>query len=121
MNFVALLADADPDSGWVWSNPGSSVGQTFLLLGIILALVVVIFIWAAVWRKPRRRHHHSSVLDGSSLALPSPRKRRSKLSRLLSGKRHRRRRRSGVERPINPTLAQVGGLPAPRREQPPPH
>jgi hypothetical protein len=111
---AVLIASDDADFFSYWTKPGSVAGQILLVLGVVLAIGFVIFIWAAFFRKPHRRHH-SYDLEGGG--LPAPHKRRSKLARMLGKKRHKRRRRS--EKPTNPTLAQIGGLP-PHRDQKPP-
>jgi hypothetical protein len=98
-----------------WAT-SSAFGQVILVLGAILVVVMVIFMWAAFWRKPRHRHHlhHRTLEEGG---LPARHKRRSALGRMLGKKRHKRRH--SRERPANPTLSQIGGLP-PRRDENPP-
>jgi hypothetical protein len=114
--FMAQVDNGNLFSGWM--KPGSMAGQLTIMLGAIVGVGLVIFIWAAFMRKPRHRihsHHHSSDQDNGG--LPARHKRRSKLARMMGKKRHRRHRRS--ERPANPTLAEIGGLP-PRRDEHPP-
>lgn len=124
MSGVVLLADETSDIWGGWSAPGSTAGQVVLVIGALCLVVIAVFIWAAFIRKPRRQrahtYHGTSSEDGGP---PRRHKRRSLLSRALGKRRHRHRRRRGEgrERPLNPTLAQVGGLPQPqsRRESPP--
>ena len=114
MSFAVLLAQEEvgnPFSGWM--RPTSMAGELTIIVGAVLFIGIIIFIWAAFIRKPRHRHHsHSSDLAGGG--LPARRKPRSKLARMLGKKRHKRRH--SRERPVNPTLADIGGLP-PRRDE----
>ena len=112
MTYAVLMAE-DSDLFSYWTKPGSVAGQILLVVGAVLIIGLAIFIWAAFFRKPHR-HHHSYDLEGGG--LPKRHKHRSKLARMLGKKRRKRRRR---ERPVNPTLAQVGGLPPPRKGPPP--
>lgn len=66
----------------------------FIVLGAVVLAALMVFIWIALFRKKRthrRRHHH-----------------------------HGKKRRRREHRPINPTLAQTGGLPPIRAEERPP-
>jgi hypothetical protein len=118
MNFTVLMADSDIDLFSGWMKPASAAGQLTLVIVAILLVVLVIFFWTAFFRKPRHRHHsHHHSSDFEDGGLPAKHKRRSKLARML-GKKGRKRRRSR-ERPVNPTLSQIGGLP-PRRDENPP-
>ena len=118
MSFAVLLAQNDDVWGF-WRGPGSVAGEVVIIVGALCVVVAVIFVWAAFIRKPRRKrvhsYHSSPSEDGG---LPRPHKRRSVFSRAFGKRRHRRRRGHGRERPANPTLAQVGGLPPERRGPP---
>jgi len=118
MSFGVLLAQ-DQDVWSFWKSPGSPAGEIVIIMGAVCLVVAIIFVWAAFVRKPRRKrvhsYHSSSSEEGG---LPRPHKRRSVFSRAFGRRRHRRRRGHGRERPVNPTLAQVGGLPPERREPP---
>ncbi len=86
-----------------------------VLFGAVLALVLLVVLWALVfhkrkddlsrWRVHRHRHHHEQHDSSTSDAPPE--------------QGHRRRRRRREHRPRNPTLAETGGLP-PVRSDPPP-
>jgi hypothetical protein len=121
MRHLVLLAQDDEGNLWgFWNDPGSGTREIIIIVGVLFLIGLAGFIWAAFWRKPRRRKHayHHASSDDSNGGLPQRRKRKSGLARALGrSRRHRRHRRN--ERPINPTLAQVGGLPPPRRELPP--
>src|SRR5882672_2281194 len=85
-----------------------------ILVVLLLCLLFAgaVFLWAAVIRKRRPpsgyRHHRSPT--------PAPRKpaEKSRWRQLFSRKRRHRRGRSR-----NPTLAETGGLPPLRAEEPP--
>jgi hypothetical protein len=118
MSLAVLLADGepiDPFSGWM--NPSSMAGQLTIVVAAVIFVGLIIFIWAAFIRKPQSRHSHHHPSDFEGGGLPTRRKRRSKLARML-GKKRRKRRRSR-ERPVNPTLAEIGGLPPHRNDRPP--
>jgi ABC-type nickel/cobalt efflux system permease component RcnA len=112
MTLAVLMAQAD-DTVSVWSGPGSTAKEIVVAIGIMSVVVLLIFIWAAFWRKPRRHKHSYHHPDA---ALP----RREKRKPRLFGRRHRRHHRKD-DHPMNPTLAQVGGLPPERRDRPPTH
>jgi hypothetical protein len=118
MSFAVLMAQTDPDPLSGWAKPGSMTLQLVIMVGAFLVVGLLIFCWAAFFRKPRHRHHshhHSSDFEGGG--LPARHKRRSKLARML-GKKRRKRHRSR-ERPVNPALAEIGGLPPHRDKHPP--
>ncbi len=94
-----------------------SFHSTAIFIVLIILLVLGVFIWAAVIRKPSRRRasrRHPKSKDevanptgASAPAAPAARR------------RHKRRR---PRQPLNPTLAQTRGLPPLRDEEstPPP-
>jgi hypothetical protein len=79
--------------------PGSTLAQVVIYAGALLVVALAVFVWAAFFRKQRHRrrhspHHHSR--PGS-------------------------RRHQHSEEPERPrTLAETGGLPPLRNQQPPP-
>ncbi|MGD0614259.1 MAG: hypothetical protein ABSA69_02320 [Verrucomicrobiota bacterium] len=91
----------------------------FIIIGSLLAVSLVVFIWAAFIRKPGSRphaHHHFHPHRPAPAPTPDVTPEAPKTGWFFSRKRHRRRRR---ERPRNPTLAEAGGLPPIRTgEQP---
>jgi hypothetical protein len=120
MTRLVLMAD---DGGlWsFWNSPSSGAGEITMVVALLFGIALAGFIWAAFWRKPRRRKHayrHASPSDDLNGGLPQRRKRKSGLFRLPGRQRHHHRQHR-QERPVNPTLAQVGGLPPARREPPP--
>ncbi len=79
-----------------------------VLIGIALALLVILLLWARFFRRRSRRHADlrvaSHVLVETGMAESSEHKHR-----------HHRRRHRREHRPRNPTLAETGGLPPPRQ------
>jgi hypothetical protein len=113
---AVLIAEAGHFGLKSWTR--ASWTPVFLLFGAVFVIAFVFFGWALWWRKPRKRKHSYHHLPDHS-ALPHRHERRSGLGRLFQRKRHRRKHRQ--ERPVNPTLAQIGGLPPPRQDGEPPH
>ena len=116
-----LLANADTDevvTAWRFMDPSTRGG--LMIFGAIGLVTLLALLWAIFLRKSRRRRHshrhshqHSSRPTESAEASNdegalSPPQDRRKLGRT------RRRRRSR-----NPTLAETGGLPPVRSEEPP--
>jgi hypothetical protein len=88
---------------------------SWALLLVILAVVA----WACFLREPedeRSRHHRHHWRRRHRKHAAMPTQERPRRWFLFGRRRHRRRR----ERPLNPTLAETGGLPPPRSEPPSP-
>jgi hypothetical protein len=86
------------------------LGDVLLVLGVGLGILGVLLLWAKYVR--RRSRHGSSHRLGHRLVEDED---------AGSGHRHRRhRRRRRDHRPRNPTLAETGGLPPPKPQDPPP-
>ena len=103
----------------LWRSGMSPEVQTFIFYGSLSFVAVLIFLWAILWRQPARpQHTHGKRRVSHHVAttpLPERRKRRSALFRTLGFKRRHRRRH---QRLTNPTLADAGGLPPQRNEDP---
>ena len=117
MTSVVFMQADDPLA--YFKNPSSIGREVLLLIGIVVVIAAIFFLWAAYVRRPKKLHHTYRHLHQDNGGLPERRRKRSGLSRLF-GRKHRRRRRHSRERPVNPTLAQIGGLPAKREEHQPP-
>jgi hypothetical protein len=78
----------------------------------IATITFLAFFWALFLRRPRRHHHKHHWCDAKDKEAASPDEKRRWLR---MGRRHRRRRR---EVRANPTLAETGGLPAIRPNDP---
>jgi len=94
----------------------STVSDTLVLFGALFMVALLFFTYAIIFRpRPHRqltRHHYArSASNGNSNG--SYRKRTSFNS-------YRRHRRHSEEFPLNPTLAEVGGLPPLRPKDRPP-
>lgn len=102
------------------SSSGSSLTgwlDFFIVLGAMLLVALAVLVWALVFRKrgrsPRRRHHpHPPESDREEI--------RKDADDLKEPVRRRRRRRRHEHRPLNPTLAETGGLPPIRETEAPP-
>ena len=116
------LAKLFPDE----ARNASTLREILLVLGCLAVLSFALLLWAAYVRKRKRHstgHSHrshrvsrtapgvgTSAASGTSAAGEKVEPRR---------RRHRRRRRRSSSYPLNPTLAQTGGLPPVRRDNPP--
>jgi hypothetical protein len=109
MNSVLLFSLINPDNPFPIAVPTSPALRGHLLLlgaGLLLvsAAIIGLVIRRRLKRRRSRRHKHfrrwrSSHRTASGVA---------EFKRLIRDKRHRRRRE---RRPLNPTLAETGGLP----------
>lgn len=102
-----------------WQSSKGNSRELAILFGAIALLTSVLVIWAVYLRKKRRsrhrhhRHHHDHSQSGPATENPAS------TDPAAADKPRRRRRRRRDHRPMNPTLAQTGGLPPVRQEQPP--
>ncbi len=124
MHWTVIIANPGDIDFWQnWTKPGSTVFEILLVIGILFAVALLAFLSVVLvmspWRK-RRAYPKGQTPPGA--ADGRRRKRRSRLFRMLRRHRHHHgRRRRRRRRPVNPTLAQTGGLPPPREEQPGAH
>ena len=93
-------------------SPGMK--QFLIVLGAVLLVSSAVLLWAWLIRKRRRsgrkrRRHHRSIAETTAVGI--------KEVQQIINKRKRRRRRE--RRPRNPTLAETGGLPPVRPDEPP--
>ena len=119
--FPILLADEITDAilaSWRTSDPATR--ERVYIFGAIGVVTLLVLIWATFLRKRRRRrheHHHaqhasSRAAEAAETAAPG--------DAAAPIERRRHRRRAGRRhRPRNPTLAETGGLPPIRPEDPP--
>jgi hypothetical protein len=87
-----------------WQKMSGATRDGLVVFGSMVAVTLVVAIWAAFIRKKKRRrahhsHGHSHNSEREKAAAPEEPQRR----------KWRRRRRE--HRPRNPTLAETGGLP----------
>jgi hypothetical protein len=120
----AVLADVDVQDLFP-HQPSDNLHQMAIILAAAMAVTVPLLVWAAFFRKRGRRHHHRHHQRGTA---PTPAEAASCDAEASAGeddastrgrrrKKWRRRRRRD-HRPLNPTLAQTGGLPPVRTEPP---
>ena len=115
-----ILADADTQevlASWRMSDPATR--ERLIIFGAIGLVTVLVLLWAILLRKKRRRrreHHHAPRHSSRPSEIPEAPDDESAVS---TPEKRRRRRRSGRKhRPLNPTLAETGGLPPIRSEGP---
>jgi hypothetical protein len=100
------------------SSPFSSgLIDLFVVLGAILLVVLIAFFWALLIRKSgkrRRKYHHGHHPESYREQIQ---KGAGEIKELI---RQHRRGRHREHRPLNPTLAQTGGLPPLRKSEKPP-
>ena len=99
---------------------GLSVKELMIVLGAVAIVTLIVVIWAAFLRKTPRRHSHHHHHDYSAREENNEmRSEETGSAEGEGGRRYRRkRRRRRDHRPRNPTLAETGGLPPLRADQP---
>ena len=100
------------------SDPATT--ERILVFGAIGLVTLLLVLWALFLRRRRRRrreHHHSHHHSSTSAEVVEAPKGQDAPARPY--KRRRRRRSGRSHRPRNPTLAETGGLPPIRPEDPP--
>ncbi len=92
-------------------------GDFYLLVfvGAFLLVTLCAFAWALVFRKQPHRHRHHHHHPDPVAAAPRD---ESSGKGAHSRRRHKHQRKE--HRPVNPTLAETGGLPAKRDDHTPP-
>ena len=116
---ILLPNDVMPSGRWM----GLTFKEVLILFGALGGVTLMAVLWAVYFRKVSRRHsqhHHHHHSPGSEPAV-APESDSSISGSGVSGDRRyrRKRRRRRDHRPRNPTLAETGGLPPLRPEQPP--
>jgi len=105
------------------SQMPSGLLDFLIVLGVIALVALIAFFWVLSFRKDgrhRRKHHHHHHHHHRKIQREQLKKTASIIKELIWPHQHQRRHRR-EHRPINPTLAQTGGLPPLRKaEQPPP-
>jgi hypothetical protein len=97
-------------------NP--AIWDILIVITVAVLLGSVLFLWAAYWRRARRHHRHRSQ---PQIITHTTRPPDGETEGLVRAKRRRkfRHRRQDYPRPArNPTLAETGGLPPVRPEEP---
>jgi hypothetical protein len=102
MNDKVLIAQSQMSAGWF---------DFLILLGAMVVVALIVLLWALLARKkemPRHKHRHHR---------DSYRERFQKNAREIKQLIQPRQRRHGEHHPLNPTLAETGGLPPVREEE----
>ena len=102
--FNAALGIADLSTAWQQAPPSAYLFAAILAVGLVV-LIWVVFVRKGKKRRKRIRRAHN--WEGE------PRR-----SRDRHGRRHSKRAEQRMESPMNPTLADVGGLPPVRPVEP---
>jgi hypothetical protein len=116
-----LLANADTDevvTAWRFMDPSTRGG--LMIFGAIGLVTLLAVLWAVFLRKSRRRRHshrHSHQHSPRPTESAEASNDEGDLSSPQGGSKWRRTRRRRRSR--NPTLAETGGLPPVRSEEPP--
>jgi len=92
--------------------------ELVVVIGAVVLVSGMAIIWALFIRKKPRHHHHSHSHHTSSNPANSATQAEGSQPDTGEGSRRRRRRRRRKEPPRNPTLAETGGLPPLRGDEP---
>ena len=102
-----------------WQSMSGATRDVLIILGAVLGVTLLALVWAIFLRRQtRRRHSHHRARHHSPESVQSPASPTDDAATLSPLKRRKRRRRSR-DRPLNPTLAETGGLPPVRTQGPP--
>lgn len=114
-NLLVSLAQTMPGDNLpgTWSSFGTSMKDVVKLLGAVCLLTLVLVLWVVYARKRHRHHHRHSHHHHAPAPGADP------VSGSDDNGHSRRRRRRRHHRPRNPTLAETGGLPPIKQENPP--
>ncbi len=122
MNFTLLLSSSEGGEGLPVFGPlNPRTGETLILLGVLSLVIVALLIWAALIRKRHgghhhhHRHHHHHHHRHNRQPVPAEGAAAPTSADPIPDRRERRRHRRREHRPLNPTLAETGGLPPIRR------
>lgn len=94
--------------------------DVLIVLGAMVGVALIVFICILIFRKDegkRHHHHHHHHHHRRESYREQFRKTTSGIKELIQQRRHRSHRE---HRPLNPTLAQTGGLPPIRSPEKPP-
>jgi hypothetical protein len=116
--FVAALGleQLNPARGPVAKSLREHISDIFLVLAAILALTLVLLVWAKYLRKSKSSRSRSRTVSTAPVAKTEDSETEGHSRRRR--RRHKRRRQDFRDR--NPTLAETGGLPPLRSEGQPP-
>ncbi len=118
---VPMLADLNPAEVQQMQKPWSLTGlpYMFTILGTVIGVGLLGSLVIVMFRgKGKRRHHHHHHRSADSPPVPTAAV--GKDAAMAEGRRRKWRRRRRPHRPLNPTLAETGGLPPVRDPNTPP-
>jgi hypothetical protein len=125
IRLLVMLADLNPADVLKQQKPPglTNLPYTVVILGAVTAMAVVgsvvILAFRRKFKRRHHRHHHQpdqpAAVNAATPSAASPAA-TDRSERKRRGRRHRRR----THRPINPTLAETGGLPPMRDPNTPP-
>jgi len=113
---IVIPTDVVPGA-WHWM--GLTLKELLILLGAVALVILPVVIWIAYFRKSPRQHSHSNHHHSRNSSKPSVSQPAGEQEGGEEKRYRRKRRRRRDHRPRNPTLAETGGLPPLRSEQPP--
>ena len=113
MQAIPIILAQDEPGELVLSKEADTRLILFLAYGAVILLVVA---WAIIIRKQKNKRRRIYRHKPHTWQLDSSEEKERRRQR----RRERRRRTAHPERPINPTLAQSGGLPPRRPDDVPP-
>ncbi|HMP85013.1 MAG TPA: hypothetical protein PKA41_20170, partial [Verrucomicrobiota bacterium] len=112
---IAAAAPSPIDDPLISHSMSTASHDRLILLASLLAVTIILVIIAVAFHdrfRPSKRKKHRSQRSSSEQPNPSQ-------NHHGHSHRHHPHRRRRVERPMNPTLAQTGGLPPVREDNPP--
>jgi hypothetical protein len=121
MNLTVLLgANPTPEDLYpkgTFLDPGTKEG--LIVLGATCVVALAVMAWAALYVRKRRRHgRHAHGHRGQSVGAEALEAVQSSPGNGEVHHHRRRRKRRRDHRPRNPTLAETGGLPPVRPDDP---
>ena len=117
---VFLLGDIEQgDAVTSWQKMGATTRDALLIFGALAVVTLILVIWAAFIRRKKKRGHssHHGHNHADERTMPSGAVEGESSNSQPKRRKWRRRRRD--HRPRNPTLAETGGLPPLRTDEPP--
>ena len=115
MNDNVLPNVAPLSPGWI---------DFFIVMGAVLLMALVVLIWAISFykrgKKPRHHHHRHHRHRRHGNFREDFQKTTAGIKEIIEKGKHQHHHHRHEHRPLNPTLAQTGGLPPIREDSKPP-
>ena len=124
--FIILMAAIDAGDNATkglfqsWNSMSAGKRELIIISGAVLLVVLALLFWAIFIRPPRRQRspYHGGRKSERGLLLTDSEKKSHRTRHRWFGFGKRRKHRRRRERPRNPTLAETGGLPPIRTDEP---